>query len=162
MYCPVCGAESTQGLNYCKRCGASLGSPLPSPIDAAPQSRRANHTMTIVALVAAVIVVCAGGLGISLGISGGLVANGVNQDAPIAIAFCGSAVVLVVEIMLLRLLSKVIAASLSQPVPASAIQPAPQHIAPVALPAPPPSVSSVTENTTRNFEAPRYSERQQR
>lgn len=27
MYCPICGAESTQGLNYCKRCGASLGNP---------------------------------------------------------------------------------------------------------------------------------------
>src|SRR5215468_12330816 len=25
MHCPVCGAESTQGLNYCKRCGAGLG-----------------------------------------------------------------------------------------------------------------------------------------
>ena len=125
-------------------------------------SRRANYTGTIVALVVAVIVVGAGGLGISLGISGSLAGNGGNQDAPIAIAFCGSAVVLVIAIMLLRLLSKIIAASLSQPVPTIAIQPAPQHIAPVALPAPPPSVSSVTENTTRNFEAPRYSERQQR
>jgi hypothetical protein len=26
MYCPDCGFETTQGLNYCKRCGASLAS----------------------------------------------------------------------------------------------------------------------------------------
>ena len=24
MYCPSCGAESVQGLRYCKQCGASL------------------------------------------------------------------------------------------------------------------------------------------
>ena len=29
MYCPVCGAESTQGLNYCKRCGSGLGASTP-------------------------------------------------------------------------------------------------------------------------------------
>ena len=32
MYCPVCGAESTQGLNYCKRCGAGLSASTP-PVD---------------------------------------------------------------------------------------------------------------------------------
>ncbi len=26
MYCPNCGAESTQGLKFCKRCGASVAS----------------------------------------------------------------------------------------------------------------------------------------
>lgn len=25
MFCPYCGTESTQGLNYCNRCGANLG-----------------------------------------------------------------------------------------------------------------------------------------
>ncbi|HEX8355529.1 MAG TPA: hypothetical protein VF611_21665, partial [Pyrinomonadaceae bacterium] len=24
MFCPYCGTESTQGLNYCKRCGGNL------------------------------------------------------------------------------------------------------------------------------------------
>ena len=28
MFCPYCGTESTQGLNYCKRCGANLGAGL--------------------------------------------------------------------------------------------------------------------------------------
>ena len=31
MYCAVCGAESTPGLNYCKRCGSGLGSPANAP-----------------------------------------------------------------------------------------------------------------------------------
>ena len=25
MFCPFCGTESTQGLNYCNRCGGNLG-----------------------------------------------------------------------------------------------------------------------------------------
>ncbi|HET8676455.1 MAG TPA: hypothetical protein VFO63_11745, partial [Blastocatellia bacterium] len=27
MYCPVCGAETVQGLKYCKQCGANLNPP---------------------------------------------------------------------------------------------------------------------------------------
>jgi uncharacterized membrane protein len=31
MFCPHCGTESSQELNYCKRCGGNLSAPAPRP-----------------------------------------------------------------------------------------------------------------------------------
>jgi len=156
MYCPVCGAESTQGLNYCKRCGASLGTTV--PIQTPSGLPRAARNVGIVwALVIAIIAVCAGGLGISFGIGGGLMASGVRgEDGPIGIVLGGALVVLVVAVMLIRLLSRVIGMSAPTTVRPAMSQSMREPVA--QLPAPPPSVSSVTEHTTRTFDHAAYRE----
>src|ERR1041384_2225148 len=51
MYCPVCGAESTQGLNYCKRCGAGLNASTP-PIEQKASGKAMGAMLFLVSLVA--------------------------------------------------------------------------------------------------------------
>ena len=165
MYCQVCGAESIQGFNFCKRCGSSL---VAASITTSEQARPPRTAATIWALSICVMVVCAGGLGISLGIAGGLAASGVRGvEGPVQIALAGSTVALVVSLALLRLLARVVMASIGagsetsrrgmKKFGAQAHQEPPRP----ALQEPPRAVGSVTENTTRNFERPVYSERRE-
>jgi len=55
MYCPFCGAEYTQKLNYCKRCGENLNPGAP------PVEVRLPH-LSIPALACAITVFGLGGL----------------------------------------------------------------------------------------------------
>ena len=54
MYCPVCGAESTKGFNYCKRCGTGLSSTSPAP-EGAPASGKALGVMTFLLSVVSIV-----------------------------------------------------------------------------------------------------------
>ena len=65
MFCPYCGTESTQGLNYCKRCGGSLaplaqgGSPLaPRPPAVAPGAAWAAGKTTAAVVIGGVAAIC--------------------------------------------------------------------------------------------------------
>src|SRR5437868_5902121 len=58
MYCPNCGAESTFGLNYCKRCGGNLSDVQQS---AAPPGK---NIVAAVILATAMVAIALGGLGI--------------------------------------------------------------------------------------------------
>jgi len=155
MFCPDCGYESTQGFNYCKRCGASLSSVVP-----AGQSTplRDNRLISLIwSLVAAIMVVGAGGLGITFGIAGGLAGSGIKpDDGPLAIVICGSATVLVTVCLLIRQLSRLIGTAIDKHLEfAGMSHPWPVGEADLSsrqIPAPPVAVSSVTEHTTRNFE----------
>jgi Na+-transporting methylmalonyl-CoA/oxaloacetate decarboxylase gamma subunit len=108
----------------------------------------------------ALITVVSGGLGISLGIAGGLVANGVGaHDGPIVIAVCGSTIVLAVSLILLALLWRVIgAATASQQNPIQGRQSELMNAVPEPVQIPAHNAASVTEHTTRTFEPPKYSE----
>ena len=154
MFCPDCGYESTQGFNYCKRCGGSLSSPAP-----AGQSTRARENRLINAIwavAAAIMVVGAGGMGITFGIAGGLAGSGIKpDDGPLAIIVCGSAAITVTLWLLVRQLSRLIGSVIERKrefgpewdsrLVDQANVPARQIATPLVVP-------SVTEHTTRNFE----------
>lgn len=153
MFCPSCGAESV-GLKYCNRCGANLSVPLAAP--AAPLVELAPISITKPILIIGVVIVL-----ITLGGFGGIVsgtiemvrsgAGGVSPALPIF----GFPTILTIDILLLRLLSKLISVALSgNRVQASTSLPPAQYdprLAP-ATTARFDAAPSVTENTTRFFE----------
>ena len=59
MFCPSCGAETSEGLSYCKRCGAKLG--------AARDDSRPRVAGLVWAVSAAIAVVTLGGFLIVFG-----------------------------------------------------------------------------------------------
>ena len=152
MYCPVCGAESTQGLNYCKRCGAGLSASTP------PVEQKASFGK-MTGLLLPVALVCIGGF-IALFTT---VYNlgerpGFDTRALVAIMGFGGATVVCVVGLLVWLLLRL-----------AGIQPSahydkaervlPREYTPQQLPPSPIGMPSVTENTTRNFDPARYRER---
>lgn len=157
MFCPSCGAEYTIELKYCNRCGANLSSlttaePILAPVDVTKSVAIIGTTMAVLTL---------GGF-IAL-ISGAIALAGktsIGTDPIMAVVVLGMITVLVSDIFLARLLSKLINASLSSGKPAKFKPPqALAAAAPPQLRSFPPSqlqeVPSVTENTTRLFE-PEY------
>ena len=150
MYCPVCGAESTQGYNYCKRCGASL-SPVTNETEAARPNSKPLAMLLPVALVSIV------GL-IAFFVSIVHLSHGGIESRPlIAItAFAGATVLGVVGLLIWLLMQL------------SGIHQRPWQVEkearPTRSPSPPQlqapiSVPSVTENTTRNFDPARLRDR---
>lgn len=151
MYCPSCGTEST-GLNYCNRCGANLTAPVAPPV---VQFAPISLTMPILIISVLVALITLGGLG---GIVSGtiqMVERGAGGVSP-ALPIFGLPCILVIDILLIRQLSKLISAALSP----NRVQ-APQPLPPMQTDAryiPPTTTArigptpSVTENTTRFFE----------
>ena len=159
MFCPYCGTETTQGLNYCNRCGGNLA-PLTQPV---------QESRTIVASGAAwaagltTMVVIVIGLGMIFPITSELTARGMTPKAVVAIALLVALGVVGCAAMLLRFWSMLfgVGAARNQP-PAALPQPKAQDTR--GLDAPrfdslnPAPVPSVTEQTTRTLEhAPRSS-----
>jgi hypothetical protein len=147
MFCPSCGTEST-GLNYCNRCGANLTGPT-APVELAPISL----TKPILIIGAVIVLLTLGGLG---GIMSGtieMVRGGAGPVSP-AIPIFGLPTLLVIDILLIRQLSKLIDAALA-PERRQIVRPQTQSYDPRLSqpsaarlePAP-----SVTENTTRFFD----------
>ena len=160
MYCPNCGAESTFGLNYCKRCGGNLS-------DAAQLAEPpAKNTLAALILAAATVAIVLGGLGIVFSEALSLIGPQPAGFAPavhdaVAVAGMmvgfGTATIALVTLMLIKLFSRVMGFSSSgsnvtRSSNAILAQLRPQQISvPVAM-------QSVTEHTTRNFE-PRVRQR---
>ena len=151
MFCPSCGTEST-GLNYCNRCGANLTGPIATVVDAAPPINLTKPMLIIGAITAFITL---GGFFMILESATVLARTGLGKDLPMAIVFFGMITVLVLDILLLRQMSKLISAALSperrareqRPVTSENTfqlpQPATARLAPGG---------SVTENTTRFFD----------
>jgi hypothetical protein len=151
MFCPSCGAESTIELNYCNRCGANLSAPLIPSAEIAP----INVTKPILIIgVVMLFISLAGFAGVFSSAIEVATKTGGGKDLSIAITVFGMITILTIDILLFRLLSKLINAALgSQKV--SGGRPAPQEPRRLAHPAtaklqPAPSV---TENTTRFFDS---------
>jgi hypothetical protein len=147
MFCPSCGAESTIELNYCNRCGANLSAPPMANVQIAPLSL--TKPILIIGLV--VLFITLGGLG---GIVSGtieMVRAGAGPVSP-AIPVLGIPLILTIDIMLLRLLSKLVSASLASNTTLPAKK-APSYSPPeLRSSRPSPRLqpgASVTENTTR-------------
>jgi hypothetical protein len=152
MFCPSCGTEYTIELKYCNRCGANLTTSL------APQSLPpviVNVTKPILIIGVLLLVVTLGGFGALVGGAISLAQILHGNDSFMAIIIFGMLTILIVDIFLVRLLSKLINSALS-----SGAQPQ-VGTTPTGMPAqfPNPTTTarlqgmpSVTENTTRFFE----------
>jgi Na+-transporting methylmalonyl-CoA/oxaloacetate decarboxylase gamma subunit len=149
MYCSTCGTQSIQGLNYCNRCGATLN----TQALVVPSFSLSKPSLILGGLVAFITLV---GFGALVGGAGELARKGFDHDSGMILLILGMATILIVDVLLLRLLSRIINASLqagtnaparqarelAEPVPTQRKLDAPNFDA----------VASVTENTTRTFE----------
>jgi len=148
MFCPSCGAEYAIGLNYCNRCGANLSAP-GSQVELTPIS---ITKPTIVISIAVLLLTL---LGFTALVEGAAkMAPFFQQNDPIvATIVLGMATLMVGDIMLLRLLSRLISAALNRPSPQKNLQ---QGNKVNQLPAPAPGAfvpaGSVTDHTTRTLD----------
>ena len=158
MFCPYCGTESTQGLNYCNRCGGNLA---PLAQGGARETRPAVSTGAAWAAGLSTSAVVIIGLGMLLPITGDLTIRGMAPGAVITIALFVALAVLACTWMLLRFWSALLGVGASA-------APAARHQTPALADARdtdtrelgaarfdalnPASVHSVTEQTTRTLE----------
>jgi hypothetical protein len=154
MYCPSCGTEYTIELKYCNRCGANLSAVL----EEQPQTAPVNVTKPALIIGAIMTILTIMGFGMVLTGAIELGRNArVDPDSVAVVVVVGMMTILTMDIFLVRLLSKIISASLSSN--AQVRRKRTNVIAnPSMIPLPQPSTSrrqgvpSVTEGTTRFFE----------
>lgn len=168
MYCPVCGAESTQGLNYCKRCGSNLAAPT-NPIkqsESRPRVRAAAGAPWAMAL--ATVAVTLGGLGIVFSnalylvrptFPGSTAVPGAATIAGLMVLF-GSATVFGTVALLIRVFSKLLGLGQESRDSHQVRSLNTGEHRPIQLPSPPSGIPSVTEQTTRNFDPALYRDRE--
>ena len=156
MYCPSCGTEYTIELKYCNRCGANLNTGLAAPLEIVPVS----ITKPAIILGAILLMLTLGGFGILIAGATELSrAARLDPDGITGIVITGMLAILLTDVFLVRLLTKIINASLSA---GSLTQPRRSKVLshPSGMPLSPPAtarfqgVPSVTEGTTRFFEPP--------
>lgn len=154
MFCPSCGTEYAIELKYCNRCGANLSSDLEAESPVAPVS------VVKPALVIGTVMTILTIMGFGMLIAGAVELSHnprIDTDSITAIMIVGMLTILTMDVFLVRLLSRIIGASLSPGAQTRKRRPkALTNSAPPPLPQPPTGrlqgVSSVTEGTTRFFE----------
>ena len=150
MYCSSCGTQSTPGLNYCNRCGAGLNTQTLTTVQKASCDNLTNSTLILGASVTLISLV---GFGIIIKGAATLARSGFSTDPVVFMIFMGMLTILVVDIMLIRQLSRLVSASLRAGTSAAQAKEitAPKQTS-RQLNAHPETFQSVTENTTRTFE----------
>ena len=153
MYCPSCGTEYAIELKYCNRCGANLS----TEVALQHEPLTVNLTKPTLIIGAVMVLLTLGGFGGLIGGAVGLASVVRGNDPLIAVIFMGMLTIMIVDIFLVRLLTKIINKSLY-----SCAEIQPQR--PRALANPPVTqfpqqpatrlqgAPSVTEGTTRFFE----------
>jgi len=161
MTCPLCGAANTTGLRYCTRCGGSL-------MQATPDAdfervRQTEHGWDIeksespgmsgkrvVGAFWAVAVFSMVSLIVLFGLAVPLTIFGAPKQVVVPLYMFGPAAVALIAGMLIRQMSRLVSIMENDSRTRRQVQrtPAPPQIA-----APPQAFRSVTEHTTRNFEA---------
>lgn len=148
MYCSACGIDSVEGLKYCKRCGANLTTTL----EVFPPAKM-PVALTLAFLVVIGFVFCVG-LGVPLASAEDLAKIFPTREmlfifaADLGVTLAIVAMVVWVFLRLIRLHHQ------TGPVRTIDLQPAESARPQIA--APPQSVGSVTENTTRTLDQRRY------
>ena len=148
MYCPNCGGETSEGLNYCKSCGSSLF------VRPEPPARRSISFKEILLF----LIIAALGLIAPIGLfveSEEIMKRG---QAPISVSTtmfgCGAVLafltVLVLAWLFLRMISPASSREAVSKTRDKILPPAPQRISQIRNGSE--SVPSVTEHTTRSFE----------
>ncbi len=153
MYCPNCGDQTTQGLKYCKRCGAGLSTST-APIEEKASVGKAMGVMLfLVALVSIAGFIALFATVYNLGERPTF-----DTRALVAImAFGGATVVGVVGLLVWLLLR--LTTGYRPPAHHEKEKPVVREYIAQQLPPQPLSASSVTENTTRNFDPSLYREK---
>src|SRR5713226_1520265 len=106
MYCPVCGAESAEGLRFCKQCGSGLTAPL------AVEYVRPVRITGAVWAIAVMAFLCFGAL---FGSMIALVGMGIRtEEVLVPIGAVGATSIVGVCALMIRLVSR--AANISIPV----------------------------------------------
>jgi RsiW-degrading membrane proteinase PrsW (M82 family) len=156
VYCPICGAESTQGLNYCKRCGAGLSASTP-PIEQKGSIGKAMGSMLFLVSIVSI----AGFIALFSTVYNLGERPGFEPRTLVAIMAFGGATVVGVVGLLVWLLLRLTTGHQPAAPPERSANFLPREYVP-QLPAPPVGLPSVTENTTRNFDPSRYREKGER
>ena len=146
MYCPSCGAEAALELNYCNRCGANMASALVPLQQVIPVSL----TKPAIAIGLTMALLTLGGFGVLIEGAIKLAQVLKDPDPIVPMIIVGMATIMVSDIMLIRLLSRIIRSSLdTRPIallPKPTGKEVPRQLSPRLEPVP-----SVTEHTTRTF-----------
>jgi hypothetical protein len=153
MYCPACGVQSTHGLKYCNRCGASLGKDSRDP---------GNPVGRLVGLLPVSAVSIVGLIGFFVTINN--LAGRLDARAITAIAVFGGMTVLGVVGLLIWLLLKLLEVPKAD-APRTTLNDAVREIDDVVmaqLSSAPSATPSVTEGTTRNIDQLKQPERNTR
>jgi len=148
VYCSACGIDSVEGLKYCKRCGANLTTTL----EVFPPAKM-PVALTLAFLVVIGFVFCVG-LGVPLASAEDL-AKIFSTREMLAIFAADLAVTLAIVAMVVWLFLRLIRLH-HQTGPVRTIDLQPVESARPQIAAPPQSVGSVTENTTRTLDQRRY------
>jgi predicted nucleic acid-binding Zn ribbon protein len=141
MYCVNCGNALAQGLSYCSRCGLGL-----------KERKETRNPTSIIALGTAITILGICGPGIMLG--GALV---LKKEALLSAEMIGFFMIFtfllvgVTEVMLLRMMSRLVGGQESKQRQLPMSQPLLELQPPAATPYSQP-IGSVTENTTRTLE----------
>ncbi|MBV9923432.1 MAG: hypothetical protein JOZ96_00220 [Acidobacteria bacterium] len=154
MFCPYCGTETTQGLNYCNRCGGNL-----APLTQGPQETRiivAPGAAWAAGLTTGAVVVI--GLWMIFPIATELAAKGMAPTAVVAIALFIALAVVGCAAMLLRFWSTLLGVGAARQQTHAASLPRPKAQDTRGLDAPrqdslnPVPAHSITEQTTRTLD----------
>jgi hypothetical protein len=145
MYCPTCGAESAEGLRFCKQCGSGLTAPL--NVEYVKPVRITGAVWAI----AIMTFLCFGTL---FGSVMGLAGMGIHsEDVLVPISVLGSMSIVGISALMIRMVSRASGisgpAAKQQSAGKQAIR-TPYNQA--QIPPPPGYIPSVTENTTRSFD----------
>jgi hypothetical protein len=154
MYCQHCGAESTQGLNYCNRCGGNLGALAQAPPREVSQPL---PTGTVRAVGFSLIAVVVFGLIIMTALLTELVHSGVRPEPLVLIMMCGSFTILASVFMLTRFWMRMLSGGKSETSGAPRLFQRASHTNELGQPQPfgalhDAPIPSVTEHTTRTLE----------
>src|SRR5205085_9914369 len=149
MYCPSCGAESVQGLRYCKQCGASL-----NPTGEMPPPGKFPMALTVIFLLIIGIISITGIIG-SFAMASDMSMRGTPPGNFLPVMILGPLVALGIDALLIWLLLRLVKiyhqpGAMSQPQASRHLRPG--EFTPPQLNAPPAAIGSVTEHTTRNFD----------
>ena len=165
MYCQTCAAEIQPGLNYCNRCGAVVNAsltnksetPAAALVDLKAPVRTLGATITLTTLIGLTIIFMA---------LDSMSARALPVELLATMGTAGLFLILVIDIFLLRILSRLVQLPVAAPAPQVQTKrpearelPTPQAQTYMPASTDPLPVSSVTDHTTRTFH-PVYKEPQ--
>ncbi len=142
MYCPICGSQATQGLNFCKRCGTNLTAPT--------GGSDAYNTPPKFAYFLAAVVSLGGIIALFVTISELSHNESLHPGLFFGLIAIGGLTVFGIIAMFAWLLLRLTGISTSSMKPENRMSENRMAEYP-QLPSPPANMPSVTENTTRNF-----------
>jgi hypothetical protein len=149
VYCSTCGIDSVEGLKYCKRCGANLT----TGVEAPPAKIPVGLTFAFLILIGGVFCV---GLGLPMAVSEDLVKIGFTVRDLMFLFMADLLLTLSVVGMLVWLLLRLIKLHHPERQPRAIELSPPAEAWRPQISAPPQSVGSVTENTTRTLNKKQY------